>query len=114
MSRILSETGRDVVVKRVRTLEAIKCDRCGKELVAIDLPYTPGNPPQHYFEVDHYHIQHGAIADYHDEFDLCEECCSTFVSNYVATSDANDHVEIVCKAIIRHDVYTEGHTHETY
>ena len=79
MSKMLSKEVKEVVTAKVRMLEGILCDKCGK-VIPADRYATPMN---RYYEVTTGHNDWGNDSfesrEYHD---ICPECIGKFVADY--------------------------------
>lgn len=84
MARILSKETKEVVTVKhvVRTLEGIKCDRCGRTIPTKQFR----DPESRYFEVTTGHNDWGNDScESIEHYDICPECIPLFVESYLAT-----------------------------
>lgn len=109
MSQILSKDTKEVICRKVRKLEGIKCDICHNEL---RVPYSKDGqctrPYPQYFKVTTGHNDWGNDSiDSIQVRDMCPECALSFVKSYLEFANGTDYIEIETKHCCPMDVVDE-------
>lgn len=101
MSEILSREVKEVVTAKVRMLEGIKCDVCGKVIPAKKYKYDSNK----YFEVTTGHHDWGNDSCESIEYrDICPDCISGYVSDYLKDVDGSEYIEVETEYVCMHEV----------
>lgn len=100
MAHILSYESKEIIVKTVKKIIGIKCDECGKVILADN----GAKPSNRYFEVTTGHRDWGNDSvdsiHYHD---LCPSCVGDFTSEYLESAKGTEYIEVETRYAYPHD-----------
>ena len=84
------ETTVEVITKREREVEYVRCDECGKKI----LPHPYGIDSD-YIHVHTWHSDWGNDScESHEYHDYCKDCAQKVVSDYISTAEGSEELEL--------------------
>ncbi len=101
--QVLSTEVKEVVTAKVRALEGIKCDVCGR----IIKPDRFRSQKNKYYDVTTGHNDWGNDScESRKHTDVCPECVNEFVTKYLDAADGTEYIEIDPEFVWPEDIRT--------
>lgn len=89
--KVLSKETKEVITAKVRALEGMKCDVCGR----IILPKQGRQAENKYYEVATGHFDWGNDSfESRENYDICPICVNNFISDYLAKGKGSEYIEV--------------------
>lgn len=104
MKYLGEETTREVVKKKVRKVEYIRCDKCNKKI----LPSKYREEKSNYIHIHTWHNDWGNDSiDSHERNDYCKECAKQVVAEYISTARGTQELELENKYLFESEIYDD-------
>ena len=101
--QVLSTEIKEVVTAKVRALEGIKCDVCGR----IIKPDRSRSKKNKYYDVKTGHNDWGNDSwESRTHHDICPDCINAFVTKYLDEANGTEYIEVDPEFVWPEDVKT--------